>query len=307
MKNFYFFIIIYFLNFHQSVYASIESSIIVKIDNQIITNFDIKNKILRTLILSSKELNQKNINNLKKKTLNSLIKLKLKEEELSKHNFIVNQFELDQYLNSISSNNIDLLKKKFINNNLDYDLFLEEIKIEIKWKKLIIAKFSQKINIDPSQVDVELSNFIQNNKDLEEYNLSQIEISIEENEISDEKANDIKKEIKKIGFDQAILNYSSSLAAQNKGNIGWVNAKSLSKDIFQVLSKMEIGEISDPIFRQDNVLFLKINQKRTKKLNEDNISKIKQQILNAKRNELFDLYSNSFISQIKNNSLIQYK
>ena len=307
MRNFYLFIFFYFFNFHQLVFASLENSIVVKIDNQIITNFDIKNKILRTLILSSKELNQKNIDNLKKKTLNSLINLKLKEEELSKHNFIVNQFELDQYLNSISSNNIDLLKKKFVNNNLDYDLFLEEIKIEIKWKKLIIAKFSQKINIDPSQVDVELNNFVQNNKDLDEYNLSQIEISIEKDKINDEKASNIKKEIKKIGFDQAVLNYSSSLTSQNKGNIGWVNSKSLSKDIFQVLSKMEIGEISDPIFRQDTVLFLKINQKRTKKLNKDDISKIKKQILNAKRNELFDLYSNSFISQINNNSLIQYK
>ena len=44
-------------------------------------------------------------------------------------------------------------------------------------------------------------------------------------------------------------------------------------------------------------------QLTTKKLNKDDISKIKKQILNAKRNELFDLYSNSFISQIKNNIL----
>ena len=67
MRNFYLFIFFYFFNFHQLVFASLENSIVVKIDNQIITNFDIKNKILRTLILSSKELNQKNIDNLKKR------------------------------------------------------------------------------------------------------------------------------------------------------------------------------------------------------------------------------------------------
>ena len=68
---------------------------------------------------------------------------------------------------------------------------------------------------------------------------------------------------------------------------------------------MEIGEISDPIFRQDTVFFFKNKSKEQKNLIKC-ISKIKKQILNAKRNELFDLYSNSFM-QIKNNSLIQYK
>ena len=69
---------------------------------------------------------------------------------------------------------------------------------------------------------------------------------------------------------------------------------------------MKVGEISNPIFKQGTVLLLKINQKRTKKLDKNNIEDIKKQILNVKRNELFNLYSNSFISQIKNNSFIQY-
>ena len=103
------------------------------------------------------------------------------------------------------------------------------------------------------------------------------------------------------------MNYSNSSTAQNKGNIGWINSKSLSEDIFKVLSKMKVGEISDAILRKNTVLFLRINQKRTKKLDENNIAKIKKRILNMKRNELFNLYSNSFMSQIKNNSFIEYK
>jgi len=307
MRNFFLIIFIYFCNFYQPVYANLESSIVVKINNQIITNFEIKNKILTTLILSSQEINQKNINNLKKKTLQSLIELKLKEEELSKHDFLISEFELQQYLNLISSNNIELLKTRFINNNIDYNLFLEEIITEIKWKKLIIAKFSQKINIDPNQLNNELNSFIQNNIDLDEYNLSEIEILIEEEKIIEEKINNLKKEIEKIGFDQAAVSYSSSSTAKNKGNIGWVNSKSLSEDIYKVLSKMKVGEISNPIFRQDTVLLLKINQKRKKKLDNNNIEDIKRQILNVKKNELFNLYSNSYISQIKNNSFIEYK
>ena len=38
---------------------------------------------------------------------------------------------------------------------------------------------------------------------------------------------------------------------------------------------MKVGEISNPIFKQGTVLLLKINQKRTKKLDKNNIEDIK--------------------------------
>ena len=307
IKKIYFFFLILFLISNQTTIASIENSIVVKIDNQIITNFEIKNKILRTLILANQEINQKNINNLKKRTLESLIQFKLKSEELSKHNFMVNKLEIDQYLNSISSNNIELLKTKFISNNLDFDLFIEEITTEIKWKKLIIAKFSKKINIDPSQIENEFKIFIQNNKNFDEYNLSEIEILIDENEDIKKKITDIENKIKETSFAQAVNIFSISSTAQNKGYIGWVSSQSLSNDVFEVLNKMSVGEISKPILRKDSILILKINEKRTKKLNEKNITELKDQIINMKRNELFNLYSKSYISQIKNNSFIEYK
>ena len=88
-----------------------DNTIVVKIDDQIITSFEIKNKILTNLILSNQEINQENINNLKKQTLESLIQSKLKLIELSKYNFEVSDLQLNQYLNSISSNDIGSLKK----------------------------------------------------------------------------------------------------------------------------------------------------------------------------------------------------
>ena len=59
--------------------AKIKNNIILKVENEIITNYDIKNKILRTLILSGQEINQKNINFLKEQSLNDLIFQKLKK------------------------------------------------------------------------------------------------------------------------------------------------------------------------------------------------------------------------------------
>ena len=126
-------------------YSKIENNIVVKIENEIITNFEIKNKILSSLIISNQEINQKNINEIKKSSLEVLVNYKLKKIELSKYNFSDNIKQLDSYLNSISSNNIESLKEKFLINNLDFNLFLDEVKTELKWKKLIFNVFKDKI------------------------------------------------------------------------------------------------------------------------------------------------------------------
>ena len=85
MKNiFKVFLFISLFLLHNSINSKIKNKIVVKIENQIITNYEIKNKILVSLILDNKEINQENINNMKNQTLESLILLKLKKIELKK-------------------------------------------------------------------------------------------------------------------------------------------------------------------------------------------------------------------------------
>lgn len=303
----FFFNIFLFFIFLNKSYANLENSIIVKVDKQIITNFEIKNKILTTLVLSNKEINQENIDNLKSQALESLIQLKLKTIELSKYDFEISNIQLEQYLYSNFSTDINSLKKKFDNNDLDFDFFIEELKVGLKWQQFIFSRYSKKMNIDSLQVENELKDLIKIDENLKEYNLSEIELVVDENENLKDKIEYINQQVNSIGFDQVAFNLSISSSASNNGDIGWVNAKSLSKEIFEILDEMEIGQISRPIIIENNILFLKINKIRTKKLDNDNIIKLKKDIINQKKNELLNLFSKSHISKLKNNSFIEYK
>ena len=60
-------------------FAKVENSIVLKIENEIITTFEIKNKILSSLVLANQEVNQSNINKLKKQAVDYLIQQKLKK------------------------------------------------------------------------------------------------------------------------------------------------------------------------------------------------------------------------------------
>ena len=142
--------------FSNNVFANFENSIIVKVDNEIITNFEIKNKILTNLVLTGKEINQKNINDLKERSLEQLIQTKIKTLELSKYNLTVDRFQIDQYLKSLSQNNIQKLKNKFKNLNLDFELFEKYVETELKWQKYIYKIYSEKINIDVNNQTLEI-------------------------------------------------------------------------------------------------------------------------------------------------------
>ena len=142
--------------------AAVENKIIIKIENQIITSFDIKNKIKSSLVLSNQELSQNNIDKIKSQALDSLINLNLKKNEVSKYSFKEDKTQINNYLNSISSNDISSLKEKFKLNDIDFDIFLDEVKIELKWRNLVINKFSDKIKIDQGFVEKKFNKLLIN-------------------------------------------------------------------------------------------------------------------------------------------------
>ena len=78
------FIIIFFISSLGKSFGQINSKILLKVGNKIITNYDLQNKILTSLVLSSQEINQKNINKIKKQSIDSLIQKKNKRNRARK-------------------------------------------------------------------------------------------------------------------------------------------------------------------------------------------------------------------------------
>ena len=128
------------------------------------------------------------------------------------------------------------------------------------------------------------------------------------NNNSDEKNIEmIQDEIVKSGFEQAALKFSISESASFKGELGWVNARSLSKNIYDIILKMEIGEISRPVKRDNKILFFKLNDKKIMTSSDIDKNKLKLNLINQKKNYLFNLYSRSYLSKLRNTSFIEYK
>ena len=57
----------------------------------------------------------------------------------------------------------------------------------------------------------------------------------------------------------------------------------------------------------NSLIFFKLIDKRVSKINQINTEEFKKRLIEQKKNELFNLYSSSHLSKLKNNSLIEYK
>ena len=300
-------LLIFFFSFFYYFDAHTQNiKIIVKVENELITSYDIKSKIITTLVLNNKEINQKNIDSLKKVSLDFLIQNRLKKIELEKTNLKKPSIQINSYLQNISSNNIENLKKLFEANNLDFKIFEDELETEIKWKNFIYNIYAKKISIDENDIDEEIKKIISNKKKVISYNLSDIEILLNDGDNYDEIVKLIKNEISTNGFISAVLKFSVSSSASAKGELGWVNSNSLSKDILKIVEEMKIGEVSLPLKEQNRLIFLKLNDKKISDHADINIDELKKDLIDKKREEIFKLYSNSYLSKLKNSKVIQF-
>ena len=300
MKNY---LLIFFLCLIFNKALSIETKIIHQIQNEIITNIDIKNEFKYLLSLNN---SLKNIE--KEKILaisnESIIREKIKKIEILK-NFKKIKIN-DEYLNLLLKNTYSRLNlqslKEFELYLKDYDLNLEEVKkkitIDALWNELIIKKYNSKINIDEAKIKKEI---LKNSKiQLKEYQLSEIIFEITSKNEIEIKYNEVIKSINKIGFKNSATMYSFSESAKIGGDIGWVNENSLNDNIKKNIKDLQIGEITKPIILSNGILILKLINIKNLKTTIDVENELKK-VINYERNRQLSQYSKIYYNKIKKN------
>ena len=282
---------------------SIEIKIIHNIQNEIITNIDIKNqfKYLVALNNSLKELDKEKILNISNE---STIRETIKKIEIKK-NF--KKIELnDDYSNVLLKNIYSKLNLKSINEFelylKDYDLTINDIKYKIAidslWNELIIQKYSQKITINENNIKKKV---LKNNKvESKEYQLSEIIFDVANKEEVKKKYNEVIKSINDEGFENSAAIYSFSESAKIGGDIGWINENSLNNRIRKNINNLKIGEITKPIILSNGILVLKIMNIKKSIIAIDVKSEFKKAI-NYERNRQLNQYSKIHYNKIKKN------
>ena len=299
-------IFFYFLN-GSFAYGKFENKIIVKVDKGIITTHDVQNEIKVFLFLNNINPTKKNILDSKNRIIKVLINRELKRNEIKKYGVKkYNEIDLNDYLKRIAKNkglSLKNLKNEFKNNNLNFNNFVENVKVDFIWNSLIFNLYENQLNLNIQEVNRELELMKKEKKNNKKFNLSEIIL----NNSNDENLLEIYNFIKEKSFEDAVVKYSNSSSAINQGNIGWIFDYELNEKYLSELKDMKTGEISKPIMSAGKVIILKLNDLKVEFIDNSDDQKTRKEILNAMKNKKLEFFSLSHFTKIENAALIVFQ
>jgi peptidyl-prolyl cis-trans isomerase SurA len=303
-KIFLYLLIVFQLYIEQAI--SLENKIILKIDDKIITTFDVKQEEKYLKVLNPK-LNKVDQNKLKVLAKDSVVKEKIKEIELIKY------YKIDSVLDDINLKKIIKnlyqtlgfqeereFKGYLKNQNLKFSLVKRKLAIEMLWNNLIFKKFNNRVVIDEKEIKSNLAKEIKNLSFSRDLYLSEILIGNSKDLKLDIAYSEILKSIKDIGFAATANIFSISNTSKIGGKIGWVKETSLSKQILENIINLEKGQISKPIKINENFLVLAIEDTRINKRKIDK-NKILSNRISYEKNRQLERFSLAYFGKIKQN------
>ncbi len=289
-------------------YSFSKINIILTINNDIVTNYDIakEEKYLEILNPSLKNLKSEQKFELAKQSLiKEIIKKKeiLKFVDLEKDNEFADKYLNQLYIGLGYKNEIQFKEQLLKLNTYTLEEIKQKSKIEIYWNELILSKYNDKINIKKEKLSKKIKKLSTKKKELL---LSEIVFKKKTEENLKDTIKMINMSINEIGFNNTANLYSISESSKFGGKIGWLQEESLSKNIYEKISKLKINDISNIIKINDKFIILKLEDVR---FTENKIDKDKElkKIISIERNKKLENFSKIHFNKIKTKFIINEK
>ena len=298
-------VLIFFLlnNFSHS---KINLQIIMKINDQILTTFDLEKEsnLLLALNPKLKEIGKNDLIEIAKKSMikETIRKIEiLKYKELNLQNNQVNDV-LNTMIQNLNYSNQSQFENYLNNFNISIDDIKKKIEIENEWKNLIYAKFFKSVKIDKNKLINKIEK-LDKKKIFLEYNLSEI-VFVNNQDISfEEQSKKIQESIENNGFENTANLYSISDSSKLGGKIGWIKENNLSLEINRELNNLKKSSYSDPIKIGNKYIILRINDIKETAVEIDKEKELNKMIMIETSKQL-DKFSNVFYNKVKLNSVI---
>ncbi len=305
------FVLIIYSQLIVNIYSS-EVKILYKVNDSIITNYDIFEEV-NYLVSLNKNLTQLNKKQLFSNAEKSLIREIIKKDEINKFYDIDYEAELkSEKINAIISNFREKIGFKSTQEFQDYlrvkNINIKDLKkkfiIERFWNQLIFDKYRNFIKIDKNKIENNLEELVKNNSEILSFNLSEI-IFLEKNKKAiEKKSQEIVDSIKKIGFKDTAVIHSISESSKLGGEIGWINQNQISKKIFSAIKDLDIGEFSEPIIASSRIIFLKVNDKKNVDAQIDKKKEMKR-LFAFERDRILNEYSIIYYKEVENKAYVE--
>ncbi len=179
-----FILVLFFFFLNNISYSKINLQIIMKINNEIVTTYDLEKESNYLLALNPKlkEISENDLLRLAKK---SIIKEMIRKSEIIKYKELnLQNNQINDVLNNMIQNLDYSDQSEFENYLNNFNISIKDIKkkieIENEWKNLIYAKYSNSVKINKESLIKKIEKISKDEISLE-YNLSEIVFNKKQN------------------------------------------------------------------------------------------------------------------------------
>jgi peptidyl-prolyl cis-trans isomerase SurA len=238
------------------------------VNDEVISKFDVDQRVNLFLVTSGIERTPQNIDGLRRQVLRSLIQEKLQLQEARDSEIDVSRAEINAAMQDMaagSNRSLDEVEKFLKENNVHIRTMEDQIEAELAWNRFVRGRFGGQISIGELEIDETLERAEQAmNQD--RVNISEILLLANNQQdgqrLIAEAAQIVQQLRDGINFGAVARQFSAASSSASGGNLGWIPVNQLDENIVPIIENMAIGDISEPIETSAGIYIVQLNSKQ---------------------------------------------
>jgi peptidyl-prolyl cis-trans isomerase SurA len=238
------------------------------VNDEVISKFDVDQRVNLFLVTSGIERTPQNIDGLRRQVLRSLIQEKLQLQEARDSEIDVSRTEINAAMQDMaagSNRSLDEVEKFLKENNVHIRTMEDQIEAELAWNRFVRGRFGGQISIGELEIDETLERAEQAmNQD--RVNISEILLLANNQQdgqrLIAEAAQIVQQLRDGINFGAVARQFSAASSSASGGNLGWIPVNQLDENIVPIIENMAIGDISEPIETSAGIYIVQLNSKQ---------------------------------------------
>ncbi len=248
----------------------LSEGIIATVNDQIITSFDLRQRMLMIIAMSQVQPTEENIPAIQQQALNALIEERLQVQEIAKYpDLVISDAEVDEEVARMAedagttpANYMQFLEQGGIRaRNMR-----EQLRTEIGWRALVGGRFNNRAKVSRAAVDQAMRQ-VTEAASKPQYLIG--EIYIEAARVGGQQAavtgadQLVQQMVAGAPFQAVARQFSAAPSAPRGGDAGWVVQGTVQPALQVALDQLEVGQLSRPIPVEGGVYIIYMRDKRS--------------------------------------------
>lgn len=244
--------------------------IVATVNDQIITGFDLRQRMLTVIAMSQVQPTEENIPAIQQQALQALIEERLQAQEIAKYEtLIVTDEEVDQEITGMAQDagvTPDQYMGFLAQGGIRPEQMRQQLRTEIGWRQLVGGRFNTRARVSRAQVEQALRQ-LSEAASRPQYLIG--EIYIEASRVGGQQAalngaeQLVAQMVQGAPFQAVARQFSAAPSAARGGDAGWIVQGTVQPALQTALDTLQVGQLSRPIPVEGGVYIIYMRDKRS--------------------------------------------